>query len=117
MARQAKNVLQVVLAAGIQLYLGPTDALQASRYDVAPVRWQTLPMTENPYPDRAPKIIISVNAGNKADGAFPKLAIPAGKLKTPTPKMALTKLKTRLEEDAVLLLLLLTTLPLLTVAR
>jgi len=36
-ANTAAVVLKVQLTAGIQLVLEPTDSLQASRYDVAPV--------------------------------------------------------------------------------
>lgn len=101
-ARHAKKVLNVVEIAGIQAVLLPTDRLQASLKLVAPsVYAQTFPIIANPYADKMPIPVIKERAGNKADGELPKAAIPAGKLSTPTPTMALTKLKTSLGIVAV----------------
>ena len=44
---------------------------------------------------------IVVRAGTRAPGWLPKAAMPAGKLSTPTPTIALTRLKISLEIEAV----------------
>ena len=48
-----------------------------------------------------PMTAIIITAGMAAEGALPKFAIPAGKLNTPTPTIALTRLKTSLGMVAV----------------
>ena len=48
-----------------------------------------------------PMMAINTVAGSRAPGAFPKAAMPAGKLNTPAPMILLTKLKISLGMDAV----------------
>lgn len=100
-ARHARLVFIVADHAGIHPVPGPTDFSHASLYDVAPVYAHTFPIIANPNPDSAPMTAMSATAGRTAERADPNAAIPAGRERTPTPTMALTRLKTSVGMVAV----------------
>jgi hypothetical protein len=80
---------------------GAIEYSQADLYDVVCVIAHTRPIKPKPYPDNIPNNVMNPIAGIIADGAFPYVAIPYGKLNTPAPTILLTKLNISLVIVAV----------------